>query len=180
MLGSEPTAFEHFSHDAVIMPMDIYPFWQCQRQRRGKQYKNGTWGRNLPGKKVQNRILKEIESHGPMCSRDFSSIFSQKADKSVHAWMRPPHKLALDYLWMQGQLCVSHRAGFVKYYDLRERVIPSAYADAAYTYTAQRDFLCRQALQRLGFASAMDIQKFYDALEPADVKRWLEQESIQY
>lgn len=177
MLGSKPTAFEHFSHDAVILPMDIYSFWQCQRQRRGKQYKDGTWGKDLPGKKVQKQILKEIENRGPMCSRDFSAIFSQKADKTKHAWMRPPHKLALDYLWMQGDLCVSHRAGFVKYYDLRERIIPSSYSEASYTHSAQRDFLCRQALQRLGFASAMDIQKFYDALTLADVKRWLDKES---
>ena len=177
MLGSKPSAFEHFSHDAVILPLELYPFWQCQRQRRARQYKNGTWGRNLPGKKVQKQILQEIETHGPMCSRDFSSIFSQKADKSVHAWMRPPHKLALDYLWMQGELCVSHRAGFVKYYDLRERIIPSEFAQVAHTHAAQRDALCRQALQRLGFASATEIQKFYDALEPADVKRWLDRES---
>lgn len=177
LLGPAPTAFEHFSHDAVILPMDIYPFWQIQRQRRGKQYKNGTWGKNLPGKKVQNQILKEIETRGPMCSRDFSTIFDQKADKSLHAWMRPPHKLALDYLWMQGDLCVSHRAGFVKYYDLRERIIPTRHSEASYTRLAQRDFLCHQAMLRLGFASAMDIQKFYDALTLTDVKRWLNQEA---
>jgi len=177
MLGSKPSVFEHFSHDAVILPMDIYPFWQCQRQRRARQYKIGTWGKNLPVKQMQNQILRSIEVRGPMCSRDFSAIYSQKADKSLHAWMRPPHKLALDYLWMQGALCVSHRAGFIKYYELCERVIPLKYTEASYTHSEQCEFLCQQALQRLGFASATDIQKFHDALTLTEVKRWLVRES---
>jgi len=175
LLGNEASVFEHFSHDAVILPLDIYPYWQRQHQRRSDSYKRGALGRQLAGVKVQKEILALITENGPMCSRDFAVTHKQKADKSKHAWMRPPHKLALDYLWLKGDLCVSHRRGFTKYYDLSERLISKALGYDKYTHQQQIDFLCSSALQRLGFATATEIQRFYEACDLSEVKLWLQQ-----
>lgn len=175
LLGAAPTVFEHFSHDAVILPLELYPWWQRQHQRRSEVYKRGALGKQLAGVKVQKQMLQQIRHNGPKCSRDFADTHTQRADKSVHAWMRPPHKLALDYLWLKGDLCVSHRQGFIKYYDLAERVIPSRIRDTSFSHKEQIDYLCNAALQRLGFATAKDIQQFYDACDLTEVKRWLQQ-----
>lgn len=176
LLGTAPRVFEHFSHDAAILPLDIYPYWQRQRQRRAKGFNSGSWGKQLAGPRVQKQIVSLIEQTGPMCSRDFAHIHTQKADKSLHPWMRPPHKLALDYLWLKGILCVSHRQGFIKYYELAERVIPADLRKQKVSTNEQINFLCRSALERLGFASAADIQRFYGACELAEVKHWLKQQ----
>lgn len=174
LLRHNPTVFEHFSHDAVILPLDIYSFWQRQRQRRSAAYKRGALGKQLGGAKVQKQIVAQIKKRGPMCSRDFADTHKQRADKSVHAWMRPPHKLALDYLWLKGDLCVSHRQGFIKYYDLSDRLLPSDVRHQLYSEKKQIDFLCMSALQKLGFATAKEIQGFYDACDLTEVKQWIE------
>ena len=180
LLGTKPSVFEHFSHDAAILPIQIYPYWQRQQERRSSTYKRGALGKQLAGAKVQKQMLAQIEQNGPMCSRDFSATHTQRADKAVHAWMRPPHKLALDYLWLKGDLCVSHRKGFTKYYDIAERVVPAQLAQRKYSGEEQIDFLCQSAMQRLGFASAAEIQRFYDACDLAEVKHWIDANPSRY
>ena len=179
LLNPSPMVFEHFSHDAAILPLDIYPYWQRQRQRRSDTYQRGALGKQLAGAKEQQQILAQIAKNGPMCSRDFGDTFKQRADKSLHAWMRPPHKLALDFLWLKGDLCVSHRKGFIKYYDIAERVLPGRYTQARYSVAKQIDFLCQSAIQRLGFAGGSEIKRFYDACDLAEVKRWIAQQMSQ-
>lgn len=177
LLGSSPFAFEHFSHDAVLLPLDIYPYWRRQHQRQSNRYKAGSLGKHLGKSAMQKQIMAQIERTGPMCSRDFTKTHPEKADKSLHAWARPPHKLALDYLWLKGDLGVSHREGFIKYYDLIERLIPSSVRSHRLPVTEQIDFLCRSALERLGFATASEIQAFYDACDLDEVKHWLKSDS---
>ncbi len=42
---------------------------------------------------------------------------------------------------------------------------------------AQIDWLCRAALTRMGFGSAGEIQRFWDAMSAREVKGWLERAS---
>ncbi len=173
LLGHSPEVFEHFSHDAAILPLELYPYWHRQHLRRSRAFTHGTLGEQLPDAKVRRQLLASIRSQGPMCSRDFSAIYTTPADKSRHAWMRPPHKQALEYLWLKGDLCVSHRQVFTKYYDLAERIIPTLSKQAPLDVNAQIDALCTSALHRLGFGSARNIQAFYDACTLDEVKLWL-------
>lgn len=177
--GKSRDVFEHFSHDAVILPMDTYPYWQRQFKRKAEHYKNSVWGKQIACAKTQAWILREIESNGPMCSQNFTSRSEQKADKTLHAWMRSPCKLALDYLWLTGQLSVSHREGFIKFYDLTPRIIPSRLLKKKISDQEQINWLCSNALRKLGFATARQIQHFFDACSLNEVKRWLADNSRQ-
>jgi len=167
------SVFEHFSHDAVILPISTYPYWQRQRIRRSQAYCRGTLGREMADRKTQQQIVDRIEKFGPVCSRDFAEPGRNSANKSVHAWMRPAHKLALDYLWLSGTLSVSHRVKFNKYYDLTERVIPANFREQQYSDQEQINWLCESALDRLGFASAMEIQRFWEACDLSEVQAWI-------
>ena len=90
-------------------------------------------------------------------------------------WRRPPHKLALDYLWYAGELSTSHRENFKKYYDLTDRVIPEIFRETYHAENDQVDWLCRAALQKLAFGTEGDIQRFWAATELAEVKNWVAQ-----
>ena len=90
-------------------------------------------------------------------------------------WARPPHKKALDHMWYAGELTTSHRENFVKYYDLTERVIPDQYRESASSDVQDIDWLCRNALERLGFGSQGDIQRFWAAMDAKEAKAWLDQ-----
>ncbi len=170
-LLADRTIFEHFTHDASILPIEFYPFWhrrfETMKMRVGDK---GTWGKHLPSKFEIEKIRQRIEDEGPLCSRDFKG---KGADKSVHPWMRPPHKLALDYLWYAGDLATHAREKFVKYYDLASRIIPDRYQAEKYTKKQQIDWLCREALSRLGMASEGDLQRFWDAVTRAEVRNWV-------
>ncbi|MFK7855757.1 MAG: winged helix-turn-helix domain-containing protein [Granulosicoccus sp.] len=176
LLQGSRSVFEHFSHDAAILPMSTYPYWERQRSRRGHAYRRGVWGREMPDQKTRRQIVNRIEKHGPQCSRDFSEPGRTKPNKSIHAWMRPAHKLALDYLWLSGKLSVSHRVKFNKYYDLTERVIPLSYREQRYSEQEQIDWLCEFALDRLGFASALEIQRFWEACDLGEVQAWIQRQ----
>jgi uncharacterized protein YcaQ len=168
LMATHRGVFEHFTHDASVIPMDAYPFWQRQFRRMKALHSKGNWSKYLPPPKEREKIRKRIEEEGPLSTRDFSG----KADKSNHAWMRPPHKIALDYMWYAGTLATSHRHNFIKHYDLFERVIPQAFRENEKSDSAQMDWLCRSALERLGFGTEADIQSFWDASDLGEVKAW--------
>ena len=162
-------AFEHFSHDAVVLPMSRWPYWRRQRERRARALERGSWGQALPPPSVRAAVLGRIEREGALCSRDF-----ERDGPRTAAWSKPPHKVALDWLWLSGALAVSHRRGFVKHYDLVERVIPPALREAAPDDAEQIDRLCRDALARLGVASVGELQRFWDATTTAETRGWIE------
>jgi len=87
-------------------------------------------------------------------------------------WKRPPHKLALDYMWYAGELSTSHRKNFTKFYDLTERVVPHLHLEDKRPGGEQIDWLCRGALSRLAFGTEGDIQRFWAATDLAEVKDW--------
>ncbi|MCI5048321.1 MAG: winged helix DNA-binding domain-containing protein, partial [Aquisalinus sp.] len=168
LLSEERQVFEHFTHDASVLPMAFYPFWQRQCRRMADKLSRGQWANVMPSKKETASIRNRIEREGALCTKDFTG----KADKSRHAWARPPHKYALDYMWYAGDLATCHRHNFIKYYDLSERVIPVKWREAAITDTEQLDWLCREALARLGFGTPGDIQRFWDAADLSEVRSW--------
>ncbi len=161
-------AFEHFTHDASIIPIEFYPNWRRQFDRMRKQVEKSRWRDYMPSKKECEKILKRVEDEGPLSTKHFGAARS----KSNHAWARPPHKFALDYFWYAGILATCHRRNFIKHYDLAERVIPAKQRKKKISDTRQVDWLCTNALERLGFASEGDIQRFWDAVDLGEVKAW--------
>ena len=87
-------------------------------------------------------------------------------------WKRPPHKVELDKMWYAGELATSHRKNFKKFYDLAERVIPQEVRDVAHPDDVQIDWLCHGALDRLGFGTLGEVQRFWAAVGAVEVKAW--------
>jgi len=169
-LARDRHVFEHFTHDASLIPMDFYPMWQRQFRRMEEKVRGWEWHRGMLDKAGRAAIRARIESEGPLSTKAFDTKIEGKREM----WRRPPHKLALDYMWYAGELSTSHREGFTKYYDLTERVIPKAVREAAHADGAQVDWLCRQALARLAFGTPGDIQRFWAAADLGEVKAWTE------
>lgn len=166
-LADHRHVFEHYTHDASVIPIEFYPYWQRQFRRLEKRTSSGGWGKVLPPKRERNKILKRIEAEGPLSTKAFDT--KKKTDR---VWARPPHKYALDHMWYAGQLATSHRKNFIKFYDLRERVIPEVHREAVFSDAAQLDWLCHQAIDRLGFGTEGSVQRFWDAADSKEVKAW--------
>lgn len=168
LLAQDRALFEHFTHDASVLPMELYPVWQRQFRRMGDKVKRTAWYQTSLSHSAIADIKARIVAEGPLSTRDFDT----QVEGAREMWARPPHKKALDALWYAGELTTAHRQNFIKYYDLPDRVIPPAHYEAEHTDDHQIDFLCDAALDRLSFGSLGDIQRFWDAVSAAEVKAW--------
>jgi len=168
LLAQDRSLFEHFTHDAALIPMDFFPMWQRQFSRLEKKFGNSWYVGKDQHEISHDEIKSRIEREGPLSTKAFETKIKGKKEM----WARPPHKKALDYMWYAGELTTSHRKSFVKYYDVTHRVIPPEIFKQKITNTEQIDWLCNAALERLGFGTLREIQKFWDACDLSEVKAW--------
>lgn len=167
--------FEHWTHDAAVIPMAYYPHWHLRFQRDAEKLKRqyGLWRREGFEQQFET-VLTHIRTHGPVGSSD---VGKDEKKGSGGWWDWHPSKTALEYLWRCGALTVTRRDGFRKVYDLTERVIEEHMCPGAIPCdpTVTIDWLCWAALDRLGFATSGEIAAFWDTMSAAEAKCWCEQ-----
>jgi uncharacterized protein YcaQ len=172
-LAKDRAVFEHFTHDASVLPMAFLPMWQRQfRRMRDKVSRSSWYGKHLAEDHLDH-IRRRITEEGPLSTHDFDT----KIQGAREMWKRPPHKIGLDYLWYAGELATCHRDGFTKYYDLAERVFPEDLRTQDQPDREQIDWLCHAALDRIGLGTLGEIRKFWDATEVSEVAGWADRHS---
>jgi uncharacterized protein YcaQ len=170
LLEVDRALFEHWTHDAAILPVALFPHWRHRFDRDAERLR-GNWQRWFRGGYAAqfDTILRRIEAEGPVTSSD---VGEGEARGKGGWWDWHPSKTALEWLWRTGVLSVRGRAGFQKVYDLTERVIPEAHRGPAPDDGAHLDWACGAALDRLGFASSGEIAAFWAAVSPEAAKGW--------
>ncbi|CUH62965.1 hypothetical protein TG4357_00400 [Thalassovita gelatinovora] len=173
LLAKNRSVFEHFTHDASVLPMEFLPMWQRQFRRMKEKIERSSWYGGKPSATLRDAIKRRIADEGPLSTHAFDT----KIEGPREMWRRPPHKLALDYMWYSGELTTSHRDGFTKYYDLSDRVFPADLRDRDMADRDQIDWLCRAALDRIGFGTLGEVRKFWDAVDGKEVTDWAARET---
>lgn len=172
LLATRRAVFEHWTHDAAVIPTQFYPHWQMRFARDAERIQGRWSGDRRPGHLERCAdVLDRVRNHGPVSSSD---VGEGEARGSGGWWDWHPSKTALEYLWRSGTLAVTRREGFRKIYDLTERVIPDEIREHVPSEEDCTDWLCRSALERLGFATPKEIAAFWDTLRPAEVKLWVQ------
>lgn len=169
LLAKDRSIFEHFTHDASVIPMDFLPMWQRQFRRKKEMMDRPGWFKNPPSNSDCEAIKQRIREEGALSTHAFDTKISGEKEM----WARPPHKLALDYMWYCGELATCHRKNFTKYYNLAERVFPSELTSVEMSHAEQIDWLCQAALDRMGFGVPGDIQRYWDATSANEVRSWI-------
>lgn len=160
--------FEHFTHDASLIPSEILPIWQRQFWRLGQRAARQDWYRSGLGQKEINKIRQRIELEGALSTHAFDT----KIEGEREMWARPPHKKALDQMWYAGDLGTSHRESFVKFYDLGERIFSTQLSDVPEPQE-QAFSLCDRAIDRLSMGTCGEVQRFWGAMGADEAKAWL-------
>jgi uncharacterized protein YcaQ len=164
--------FEHWTHDAAIIPMAFYPQWEMRRTRDvatlRKQWRS--WRREGFEEQLQT-VIEHIRTHGPCGSSD---VGQDEKRGSGGWWDWHPSKTALEYLWRTGTLHVVGRENFQKRYDLTERAVaPQLWAKNAVSSEIEIiNWCCFGALDRLGFATSGEIAAFWAHVSAAEAKTW--------
>ncbi len=170
LLETDRALFEHWTHDASVIPTAYYPFWRMrfERDRDRLIARWNEWRRNGFEQKF-DEVLGHIRDHGPAMSRHLG----EEEEKTSGGWWDwHPSKTALEYLWRTGDLAVCRREGFQKVFDLSERVIPDHHRAPRPHDAKTIDWACSGALDRLGFATSGEIAAFWAAVTPAEAKDW--------
>lgn len=176
LIEADRALFEHWTHDAAVIPTEFYRHWHL-RFARNRHRLRGRWEK-WHGTGFDRRfdaVLDEVRARGAVSTMD---IGQDEARSSGGWWDWNPSKTALEYHWHCGALAVCHRTGFRKHYDLAERVIPEAQRLPVPTEAESRAWFCAGALDRLGFATAGEIAAFWAVLRPAEAQDWARQERL--
>jgi uncharacterized protein len=163
--------FEHWTHDASIIPIKWYPHWHYRFERYG----TGKWHLKhlgADGQRVLDEVLDRIATEGTLSSSDFEHT-RPKPGPAASWWGWKPQKIALDYLWRTGRLHVAGRRNFQKVYDFPERVVPEHAKLPRPDEARHVAWACRTALERLGTATAREIAQFWNAVTMQQVNEWL-------
>lgn len=173
LVARHRAAFEHWTHDAAVIPMPFYPMWrlkfardEARMRKRWPACRREGWDARI------DAVLQQIADHGPAGSMDLGR---DEARGSSGWWDWHPSKTALEYLWRSGRLAVRHREGFRKVYDLSERVIPAEYRDLRPDPAQVIDWAMEAALDRLGFATSGELAAFFAIATPDEARAWCAQ-----
>ncbi len=145
--------FEAWSHEASLLPVEMEPWLRFvkQRAREGE-----TWGRYfksvIEDPAYLDRVRDEIKSRGPLSAGELSDPRPNQGD-----WWsnRSTGARALDWLFRVGELGIRRRPGFVKEFDLLDRIVPGEILDQRTpTEDESLDELLLRSARAYGIASA--------------------------
>lgn len=160
--------FEHWTHDASLLPIEFYPHWHHRFRAAKTKLANPNWAARFGGDPARAiaRVRRRIRKDGAVTTRDFED----KGEGSWWGW--GPSKTALEYLWRTGELVASRRGNFEKVYSPASRTIPADLRAARPTRRQSVDWACREALRRLGFATPSELAGFFDLADLAEARDW--------
>lgn len=174
LLERDPVLFEHWTHDASVIPLEFHPHWRPRFRRYAERLDRRDWWRERLGgddpREILDRVLERVRTDGPLRGRDLEE--ERASDGGGPWWNWHPGKAALEHHWRTGRLAIARREGFEKVYDLVERVHPQTIDDAEPDHDAHLEWACRSALDRLGVATASEVAAFWASISVADARRW--------
>jgi uncharacterized protein YcaQ len=148
-LLTERALFEYWAHAACFLSSEDYPLYRyfMLNQRKGGE-RSAEWVRTHP--EAVERVLTHIRANGGARSFDFERTDGQKGGW----WNWKDEKIALEYLFILGDLMIARRVNFHRIYDLRERVRPNwDDANVPTEDTVRRTLVCK-SVRALGVAPA--------------------------
>ena len=148
--SEERQILEYWSHAAAYLPMEDYRF--CLPRMAASRRRHAAWFH--AHRPLTQHVLQRIRAEGPRRAADFEA---EPGHRAGPWWDWKPAKLALEYLFHTGDLAVTFRRGFQKYFDLTERVLPSHINTTRPTPLAYGRHLIRRTLECHGLATEKEI-----------------------
>lgn len=148
-LVKERKVFEYWFHAASYLPMKdfrfVLPKMSDVKQNKAHYYKAEP--------KVMRYVRDTIRGEGPKMARDFES----ETKNAGNWWNWKPTKMALERLFLQGELMIVERNGMQKTYDITERVLPDNIDLTMPDPIEYAAYLVRTYLQAYGFTTLKQI-----------------------
>lgn len=141
LLYHDRSLVDAFDKNLSIMPTEDYPYFSRERARHVNHERSLE---RLQGAREQ--VLGEITRRGALCAADLGM-------KEKASWYWSDSSLArvtLEHLYFQGALGIDHKNGTNKYYDLAQRLLPSAVLSAPDPLQGDAEHAAWRVLRRIG------------------------------
>jgi len=161
--GRQRTLVEYWAHVQAYMPVELWPVMEHRREfYRRRQHK---WWKDVPHHLAAD-LIREIRDGGAATARDLTLRIEGAGTPRVKehwGWNWSQARIALDFLYMTGELAIAGRNGqFEVLYDLPARVIPAVHLDAPHLTSAEAEReLVRRAAISHGVATVQDLRDYY-------------------
>jgi len=170
LIEKQRKLFEHWTHDASILPVSSLPYWRVRFARYFASPSQSLWWQKRLGKdsdQVCEGLLQRIQDEGGLRSRHLES--DEGCSSAWWGWKK--EKAALEYLWRIGKLGISARVNFEKVYSLMEEMHPGE-NEPVINESEYRDWACQRALEGLGMATPSEIAAYYRCISLAEARAW--------
>lgn len=154
LLAEDRRILEYWGHAHSYLPMKDFRYTLPLKERRANP--TSDWHRRYmkAGGYLRDMVLERIRNEGPLSSKDFKDSESWQS-----GWGPSKHtSIALDLMFMEGQLMISERRNFQRYYDLAERVLPEGIDTSMPTPEEMGRYLVETTLRAYGLATAREIK----------------------
>ena len=154
-LHAAGSLFEYYAHALCYLPVEDYPVFRglmLYDDHTGNDWHD--WSETH--QEMIQHVRSIIDQSGPVCSADFDSATISTGWGDVKQ-----EKLALSRLFSTGEVMITHRNGFRRYYDLRERVLPEWDDNQAMDRATAYEALVLRAVKALGVATQNWIASYY-------------------
>jgi len=170
LLEKDRALFEHWTHDASIIPTRWYAHWKPRFARAMARIEAHPWWEERMGgrpEEVLEHVRERIRAEGPLKSVDFE----HEGERGTW-WAWKPAKAALEALWRSGELAIAGREHFAKRYDLAERVHPEAHALPGPEHEAHLEWACATAAERLVVFTPRELAEYWNEVPLAEARGW--------
>ena len=150
--------FETWAHAMCQLPTAHYPWYYAyigQKQLKESQWQLDRFDIDMAP--IIEHVLETVRERGPLSSKDFES--ERRGDGGWWNWK--PTKVALEYLFDYGELMVSHRVKFQRYYDLPERVLDRSQFTLDKSIEDFRRWTIERGLRHIGIGTSNHVADYY-------------------
>lgn len=126
LLYQDRSLVDGFDKVMSIYPMEDWPFFSEYRRETGGEYSRSSFTKKAAP--LMGKVLDEIKARGPLSSLELED------DTRINWWLSNTARavrIALDILFLSGDVVVHHRAGTRRYFDLTHRVLGKRLAGKA-------------------------------------------------
>ena len=169
-LLTEGALFEYWSHAMCFLPIEDYPLYRRSMLDGVRGWRTvPEWVRKHP--ELVKLAMDRIRREGGLRSADFET--DQKRAGAWWSWK--DEKIALECLFVLGELMIARRQAFQRVYDLRSRVLPG-WDDGphAANVPSREDVLLAltlRAVETLGVAQAAWVPDYFRLPKTGNARR---------
>ncbi|MEX2246322.1 MAG: crosslink repair DNA glycosylase YcaQ family protein [Dehalococcoidia bacterium] len=163
--GAPAQAFEYYAHAACVLPIEAWPLFGFRR----RALRARTARHSIPAKVVAE--VRARLADGPVTASDLGG--ARHGPGGWWSWSAA--KIAVEGMWLRGDVVCTTRRGWKRVYDLPERALPPKVAAAEPSDADCYSELVRASVRALGCATRTDVSEYYrltwPRLCPAEPRR---------